>query len=127
MTQYGVRIQFNDDEIHTLMRALDSYLAQQKEVDSALKFFDTHIREELRDNARMLKTCSFLENEFVVIEQALDIYSQICNREISNGVTVPFSADRTLIKQISERLLNESLRAVIEAEIEWARGPTSDR
>jgi hypothetical protein len=128
MTQYGCRVSFDDSEMQTLQRALGHYLGIcQREVNKGggapfiahsgtIKRFRAKLKKQLK------QTPSFTlhESEIIAVEQALQSYLDACEREVANGATVPFIADKVVIPKILATLEDEFDRAIISASLIWA-------
>jgi hypothetical protein len=123
MTQFGYQVTFNDGEMQTLQRALGHYLGIcQREIK---KGGGAHSGTIKRFRARLKKlkqTWSFTlhESEMIAVEQALQSYLDACEREIANGGTTPFIADRAMISKICATLEDVSERTIISASLAWA-------
>jgi hypothetical protein len=127
MTQFGYRVTFDDSEMQTLQRALGHYLGIcQREIKKGGGApFIAHSGTIKRFRARLKKlkqTRSFTlhESEMIAMEQALQRYLDACEREIANGGTTPFIADRAMIRKICATLEDVSERTIISASLAWA-------
>jgi hypothetical protein len=128
MTQFGCRVSFDDSEMGALQRALSHYLEVcQREIKKGedvpftahcgtIKRFRTKLREQLK------QTQSFTlgDDEMDVVQHALKGYLDACEREIANGATVPFIADKVVIPKIRATLKDEFERAIISTSLMWA-------
>ena len=128
MTQFGYEVAFDDSEMETLQRALGHYLRIcQREIKKAGGArFIAHCGTIKRFRARLKKqlkqTRSFMlhEAEMIATEKALQSYLDACEREIANGGTTPFIADRAMIRKICATLEEVSERTIISASLAWA-------
>jgi len=128
MTQYGCRVSFDDSEMQTLQRALGHYLGIcQREVkkgggapfiahSGTIKRFRAKLREQLK----LTPSFTLGEDEMDVVQHALKGYLDACKREIANGATVPFIADKVVIPKIRATLEDEFGRTIISASFMWA-------
>ena len=125
MTQFGYQVTFDDSEMQTLQRALGHFLGIcQREIkkgggapySGTIKRFRARVKKQLK------QTRSFMlhESEMMAIEQALQSYLDACEREIANGGTTPFIADRAMIRKICAMLEDVSERTIISASLAWA-------
>jgi hypothetical protein len=128
MTQFGYSVSFDDSEMQTLQRALGHYLGIcKREIkkgggapfiahSGAIKRFRARLKKQLK------QTWSFTlhETEMIATEQALQSYLDACEREVANGGTTPFIADRAMISKISATLEDVSERTIISASLAWA-------
>ena len=125
MTQFGYSVSFDDSEMQTLQRSLGHYLGIcQREIKKGVPFI-AHSGTIKRFRARLKKlkqTWSFTlhESEMIAVEQALQSYLDACEREIANGGTTPFIADRAMISKICATLEDVSERTIISASLAWA-------
>ena len=60
------------------------------------------------------------DTEHAYLEAAFANYLDRCEREIANGITVPFAANRAVIERIRARMWDESLRALLYVEAKAA-------
>lgn len=126
MTQFGYTVSFDDSEMQTLQRALGHYLGTcQREIKKGVPFI-AHSGTIKRFRARLKKlkqTRNFMlhESEMIATEQALQSYLDACEREIANGGTTPFIADRAMIRKICAMLEYVTERTIITASLVWAR------
>ena len=128
MTQFGFRIRFDDSEMQTLQRALSHYLEVcQREIKKGgdvpftadrgtLKRFRAKSREVLK----LTQSLALHENDMDMVQHALKSYLEACEREVANGATMPFIADKVVIPKIRAALEDELERAVISASLRWA-------
>jgi hypothetical protein len=114
--------------MQTLQRALGHYLGIcQREIkkgggapfiahSGAIKRFRARLKQQLK------QTWSFTlhETEMIATEQALQSYLDACEREVANGGTTPFIADRAMISKICATLEDVSERTTIGASLAWA-------
>jgi len=136
MTSYGLGIAFSDEEILALRRALDHYLdrcrEQGKKNDEDWDFFVVtrrvvkRIETELRARPKRPHGFGFLESEMHRMKAALASYLELCEKKIAQGVTLPFTAERAIVKAISARIPEEFIRGVMEADAELAAGRNAD-
>jgi|SRR6516164_7996280 hypothetical protein len=128
MTQFGCRVTFDESEMQTLQRALDHYLGIcQREIKKGEDVpFTTHrgtikrFRAKLREQLKLTQSFTLGEVEMDVVQHALKGYLDACEREIANGATVPFIADRVVIPKIRATLEDEFERAIISTSLMWA-------
>jgi hypothetical protein len=128
MTQFGYPVTFDDSEMQTLQRALGHYLGicqrEIKKISGAP--FIAHRRTIKRFRAKLKKqlkqTWSFTlhESEMIAVEQALQSYLDACEREVANGGTTPFIADRAMISKICATLEDVTERTIMSASLAWA-------
>jgi hypothetical protein len=128
MTQFGCRVSFDDNEMQTLQRALGHYLAIcQREIkkgggvpfiahSGTIKRFLAKLKKQLKQT----RSFTLHESEIIAVEQALQSYEDACEREIANGATAPFIADKVVISKIRATLKDEFERAIISASLMWA-------
>jgi hypothetical protein len=128
MTQFGCRVSFDDSEMQTLQRALCHYLeVSQREIkkggdvpfiahSGTIKRFRTKLKKQLKQT----RSFTLHESEIIAVEQALQSYADACEREVANGATVPFIADKVVIPKIRATLEDEFDRAIISASLMWA-------
>jgi hypothetical protein len=129
MTQFGYEVAFDDSEMETLQRALGHYLGIcQREIkkgggapfiahNGIIKRFRARLKKQLKQTRNFM----LLESEMIATEQALQSYLDACEREIANGGTTPFIADRAMIRKICAMLEYVTERTIITASLVWAR------
>lgn len=128
MTQFGCRVSFDDSEMQTLQRALSHYLEVcRREIKKGedVPFFAhrgtiKRFRAKLREQLKLTPSFTLGEDEMDVVQHALKGYLEACEREIANGATVPFIADKVVIPKIRATLEDEFERAVISTSLMWA-------
>jgi hypothetical protein len=128
MTQFGCRVSFDDSEMQTLQRALSHYLEVcRREIKKGgdVPFFAhrgtiKRFRAKLREQLKLTPSFTLGEDEMDVVQHALKGYLEACEREIANGGTVPFIADKVVIPKIRATLEDEFERAVISTSLMWA-------
>jgi hypothetical protein len=124
MTQFGYQVTFDDGEMQTLQRALGHYLGIcQREIkkgggahSGTIKRFRARLKKQLKQTRNFM----LHESEMIATEQALQSYLDACEREIANGGTTPFIADRAMIRKICATLEDVSKRTIISASLAWA-------
>jgi hypothetical protein len=128
MTQFGFRIRFDDSETQTLQRALSHYLEVcQREIKKGgdapftadrgtLKRFRAKSKEVLK----LTQSFAVHENDMDMVRHALKSYLEACEREVANGATMPFIADKVVIPKIRAALEDELERATISTSLRWA-------
>ena len=125
MTQFGYTVSFDDSEMQTLQRALGHYLGIcQREIkkgggaphSGTIKRFRARLKKQLKQT----RSFTLHESEMIAMEQALQSYLDACEREIANGGTTPFIADRAMIRKICATLEDVSERTIISASLAWA-------
>jgi len=120
MTQFGCRVSFDDSEMQTLQRALSHYLEVcRREIKKGedVPFFAhrgtiKRFRAKLREQLKLTPSFTLGEDDMDVVQHALKGYLDACEREIANGATVPFIADKVVIPKIRATLEDEFERAV---------------
>ena len=125
MTQFGCRISLDDSEMQTLQRALSHYLEVcQREIKKGGDLpFTAHrgtikrFRAKSRKVLKLTQSLTLDENDMDVVQHALKGYLDACEREIANGATVPFIADKVVIPKIRATLEDEFDRAIISASL----------
>jgi hypothetical protein len=127
MTQFGYAVSFDDSEMQTLQRALGHYLGIcQREIKKGGVPFIAHsatikrFRARLKKQIKQTRSFTLHESEMIAMEQALQKYLDACEREIANGGTTPFIADRAMISKICATLEDVSERTIISASLAWA-------
>jgi hypothetical protein len=128
MTQFGYRVNFDDSEMQTLQRALGHYLGIcQREIkkgggapliahSGTIKRFRARLKKQLKQT----RSFTLHESEMIAMEQALQRYLDACEREVANGGTTPFIADRAMISKICATLKDVIERTIISASLAWA-------
>ena len=132
MTQWAFGITLDNEELKTVRAALDDYFEVcRREVRKGETVpFLAHrssLRRFLRALPRRTKLSSpptvsdqatfyVWDSEHFSLEAAFANYLDRCEREIANGITVPFDANRAAIERIRARMLDESWRALLYAE-----------
>jgi len=128
MTQFGCRVSFDDSEMQTLQRALSHYLEVcQREIKKGGDVpFTAHrgtikrFRAKSREVLKLTQSLALDENDMDVVQHALKGYLEACEREIANGATMPFIADKVVIPKIRAALEDEFERAIISTSLMWA-------
>jgi hypothetical protein len=128
MTQFGCRVSFDDSEMQTLQRALCHYLEVcRREIKKGADVpFTAHrgtikrFRAKLREQLKLTQSFTLGEDEMDVVQHALKGYLDACEREIANGATAPFIADKVVISKIRATLKDEFERAIISTSLMWA-------
>ena len=126
MTQFGYSVSFDDSEMQTLQRALGHYLGIcQREIKKGVPFIAhsgtiKRFRARLKKQLKQTRNFMLHESEMIATEQALQSYLDACEREIANGGTTPFIADRAMIRKICATLEDVSERTIISASLAWA-------
>ena len=128
MTQFGYRVSFDESEVQTLQRALSHYLGIcQREIKKGgdvpfIRHSGTikRFRAKLKKQLKQTRSFTLDESEMIAMEQALQSYLDVCEREIANGATTPFIADRGVIGKICATLKDEIERTVMSASLAWA-------
>ena len=125
MTQFGYRVNFDDSELQTLQRALGHYLGIcQREIkkgggapfiahSGTIKRFRARLKKQLKQT----RSFTLHESEMIAMEQALQRYLDACEREVANGETTPFIADRAMISKICATLKDVIERTIISASL----------
>ena len=60
------------------------------------------------------------EDDMDMVRHALKSYLEACEREVANGATMPFIADKVVIPKIRAALEDELERAVTSTSLMWA-------
>jgi len=128
MTQFGYRVNFDDGEMQTLQRALGHYLGicQRETKKGGGAPFIAHsgtikrFRARLKQQLKQTRSFTLHESEMIAMEQALQRYLDACEREVANGGTTPFIADRAMISKICATLKDVIERTIISASLAWA-------
>ena len=128
MTQFGFRVTLDDSEMQTLQRALYHYWnVSRGEIKKGgdvpfiahsvtIKRFHAKLKKQLKQT----RSFTLDDSEMGAVQQALRSYLEVCEREIANGVTTPFIADRGVIGKICAMLNDEIERTVMSASLAWA-------
>ena len=74
----------------------------------------------VREQLKLTPSFTLGEDDMDVVQHALKGYLDACEREIANGATVPFIADKVVIPKIRATLEDEFERAVISTSLMWA-------
>jgi hypothetical protein len=77
-------------------------------------------RAKLGEQLKLTQSFTLDEDEMDVVQHALKSYLDACEREIANGATVPFIADKVVIPKIRATLEDEFGRTIISASFMWA-------
>ena len=125
MTQFGYRVNFDDSEMQTLQRALGHYLGIcQREIKKgggapfiAHSGTINRFRARLKKQLKQTRSFTLHESEMIAMEQALQRYLDACEREVANGGTTPFIADRAMISKICATLKDVIERTIISASL----------
>src|SRR5262245_1959414 len=128
MPQFGFRIRFDDSETPTIQRALTDYFeVWQREIKKGGDApFTAHrgtlkrFRAKSREVLKLTQSFALHENDMDVVQHALKSYLEACEREVANGATMPFIADKVLIPKIRAALEDEFERAIISTSLMWA-------
>jgi len=112
----------------TLHRALSHYLEVcQREIKKGGDVpFSAHrgtlkrFRAKSREVLKLTQSLALHENDMDVVQHALKSYLEACEREVANGATMPFIADKVVIPKIRAALEDEFERAIISTSLMWA-------
>jgi len=124
MTQLWVTVSFDDSEIEALQRALRHYSdVCRREIRKgvnvgaghrlAIKHFRASLKKQLKDRPSLM----LFDSELYAMQAALKSYLDACEREIANGATTPFIADRVTAKKICATLKGKIERAIMNANV----------
>jgi hypothetical protein len=117
MSPFNIKLPLGDDEKRTLQAAIDHYLQVcRREIrKGTYPPFVAH-RDRLRTYETPRKGIQkphrnstwsageWGEDEMTAIEAALASYVDACEREIADGATEPFVADRAVVKRIRTKI-----------------------
>jgi hypothetical protein len=116
MTQLWVTLSFDDaDESEVLQRALRHYWAIRRREKRGGSGYFKRFRAMLRKAIQKRSSLMLLELELHAVEAALKSYLDVCEREIANGKTTPFIADRAITKKIYATLQEKIDRAIMSS------------
>jgi len=126
----GLLITFSEEEILALRRALGHYLEscrQEGKKNSEERDFFIGIRPvierigaELKSRPRLPRRFDFMHHEMSTLNAALTSYLKVCEQKIAHGVTLPFRAERAIIKAILARIPEEYIRGAMQVHAELA-------